>query len=181
MKKENLELRMYFFVPYQLTGIQQGIQCGHAALEYAKQFGHTPEYKDFIDNWKTWIVLNGGSTNSRNQEVGIDPECKPIGSLNQILESLQKLGPVCSYFREPDLQDAVTAVCFICDERVWNYEKYPDFDEAIYGSVDDHPWKECFYKTDNGCIMSYDMWLSKCIGGSINLELRKIIRGKRLA
>ena len=44
MKKE-LELRMYFFTIYQLSGIQKGIQAGHAALEYARLFGNTDLFK----------------------------------------------------------------------------------------------------------------------------------------
>ena len=32
---KTLELRMYFFVPYNISPIQKSIQAGHAALEYA--------------------------------------------------------------------------------------------------------------------------------------------------
>ena len=34
MCNNNLELRMYGLVPYQLMGIQQGIQYGHATDEF---------------------------------------------------------------------------------------------------------------------------------------------------
>jgi hypothetical protein len=168
----NLEKRMYFFVPYQLTGIQQGIQCGHAALEYTSEFGHTLEYKDFVKNWKTWIVLNGGSTNN-------DPQ--RLGSLNILLDELESTNINVAYFCEPDLQDAVTAVCFICDERVWNYEKYPDYDDKLYGSVEGNPWEKLFFGDGGIHHMNYDMWLAHCIGGNINLTLRNILKGKRLA
>ena len=63
MTKQPLELRMYFFVPYQLRGIQQAIQAGHAALEYARKFKDDKQFINFVNNWKTWIILNGGTTN----------------------------------------------------------------------------------------------------------------------
>lgn len=113
--ENTLEKRMYFFTIYQLTGIQAGIQCGHAALEYAYQYGQTEEYIDFITNWKTWIVLNGGTTNADRDFEGI-----PTGSLNLIGDQLQDNDIEFSYFVEPDLNNALSALCFIADERVFN-------------------------------------------------------------
>ena len=74
-----LEKRMYFFVPYQLTGIQQGIQCGHAALEYARKYWNDIYFIDFRENWKTWVILNGGTTNNNPDK---------LGTLNQIHNQL---------------------------------------------------------------------------------------------
>lgn len=56
-----MKYRMYFFVPCNISEIQKGIQAGHAALEYAFLYGDTDEYKSFIVNDKTWIILNGGT------------------------------------------------------------------------------------------------------------------------
>ncbi len=39
--ENRLEQRMYFFVPYNISEIQKGIQAGHAALQYANLCGHT--------------------------------------------------------------------------------------------------------------------------------------------
>ena len=158
-----LEKRMYFFVPYQLTGIQQGIQCGHAALRYAKKYWENPVFIDFRDNWETWVILNGGSTNSRQHEIDVDPNCKPIGTLNQIHNQLVENKIDCVDFYEPDLQDAMTAICFICDERVFNKEKYEDFEDKLLD--DQTPTKQ---------------WI-KSIGGEKNLFLRELLKGKRLA
>ena len=58
-----LKKRLYFFVPYNISPIQQAIQAGHAALEYAFKYGNTEEFIDFVTNHKTWIILNGGTTN----------------------------------------------------------------------------------------------------------------------
>lgn len=128
----NLEKRMYFLVPYNISPIQQAIQAGHAALEYAYRYGNDNDYVDFIENWKTWIILNGGTTNStRTLGDGIS-----IGSLNQTLDSIYQFNKEnpdfiidVSYFKEPDLNDALTAISLIVDERVFNRKDYPDFRE----------------------------------------------------
>lgn len=117
-----LEKRMYFFVPYNISEIQKGIQCGHAALRYARLFSDNPEVWDFVDNHETWIILNGGTTNDQRDFDG-----KPLGTLNQIGDELNENDIMFSYFIEPDLNNALTALCFICDERVFNREDYPDF------------------------------------------------------
>jgi hypothetical protein len=108
-----LELRMYFFTIYQLSGIQAGIQCGHAALEYANMYKDDPQYKDFIENWKTWVILNGGTTNSCSDE---------LGSLNEIVNQFGAKGIKYSVFHEPDLNNALTAMCFIADSRVFTFK-----------------------------------------------------------
>ena len=120
--EKQLELRMYFFVPYNISPIQQAIQAGHAALEYARKYADAGFFQEFVDYHKTWIVLNGGTTNDQRDFDGV-----PVGTLNQIGDQLQDNDIPFSYFREPDLNDALTALCFIADERVFNREDYPDF------------------------------------------------------
>ena len=129
---KDLEKRMYFLVPYNISPIQQAIQAGHAALEYAHHYKDDPETWEFVRNHKTWIVLNGGTTNkTRIEETGLLK-----GSLDNCL------GELCafnvenpdnqikfSYFYEPDLNDALTAICLVVDERVFNREDYPNFKE----------------------------------------------------
>ena len=151
-----LEKRMYFFVPYQLTGIQQGIQCGHAALEYARKYWNDIYFIDFRENWKTWVILNGGTTNNNPDK---------LGTLNQIHNQLLENEINCEVFYEPDLGDQMTAVCFICDERVFNKEKYPDLE--YNPDVD--------YQFDNN-----GKWL-ELIGGEKNLFLRELLKGKKTA
>lgn len=111
---------MYFFVPYHLSGIQKGIQAGHCALEYAKHHGNTETFKDFMENDKTWIILNGGTTRD------CDGISATHGEMNEIYRILFTNSHDFASFREPDLNNALTAICFIADERVWDFEKYPD-------------------------------------------------------
>ncbi len=120
--EERLELRMYGLVPYQLTGIQQAIQFGHAVVEYGLTFGDTEQYLDWAKNWKTFIVLNGGTTNTNlSTEDGL-----PFGTLNRHLMTLDELNVRYEKFYEPDLGDQLTAIVFVVDERIFNKTKYPE-------------------------------------------------------
>ena len=197
MKRINLELerRMYFFVPYNISPIQQAIQAGHAALEYALKF-HDPDcldeesqvFNDFAFNWKTWIILNGGTTNSKR---GLDTVV--FGSLDQIGDDLLLNEIPFAYFHEPDLNDALTAVCFICDERVFDRKNYPDFvdfilDVKMYkGAKEATPAQNVVMlkMQSNEHLQEmfpeyYKQWV-KFLGGKKNLFLRELIRDKRLA
>ena len=124
-EEKELELRMYFFVPYNISPIQQGIQAGHGLGRYCLRYGrHNPNHIvwDFLEKWETWIILNGGTTNDER-----DFEMIPAGTLNLIADQLQEADIEFSYMIEPDLNHALTTVCIICDERVFNREDYPDY------------------------------------------------------
>jgi len=181
MEDKLLELRMYFFVIYQLGGVHKGIQSGHAALDYALAYGNTDEYKDFILNWKTWIILNGGTTNDE-----LDIEGNPLGSLNQIGDSLNANGINFTYFREPDLNNSLTSLCFLVDERVFNKKDYPDFKDHIIENYE-------FQGSDAVLIRikdleslkteyseCYKQWI-RLIGGVKNAFLRELLKDKKLA
>lgn len=188
-----MEYRMYFFVPYNISPIQQGIQAGHAALRYALHYGkNSPDDPiwDFIAHWETWIVLNGGTTNGRRDLTG-----KVEGSLNQIADQLAEEGIPFTYFIEPDLNDALTALCLICDERVFNREDYPDFVDWLL-NIKMHPeaaeetkknspalWVEFKLHPEKQQQMFpeyYKEWID-FIGGEKNYFLRELIRDKKKA
>lgn len=156
-----LELRMYFLVPYNLSPIQQGIQAGHACQEYAYLYGDTKLFKRHSADHKTWIILNGGTT----RDKWLD------GTEGTLQESVALLSTTknipYAIFREPDLNYALTAICFICDERVWNYELYPD----VVENPEDSP------KTHN---LRVKGWI-RMLGGNDNYILRLLLKGKRLA
>ena len=182
-----LELRMYFFVPYNISGRQMGIQAGHAALRYARMFSNdNPEVWDFVDNHETWIILNGGTTNADRDFDGI-----PAGSLNLIADQLQENDIMFSYFVEPDLNNALTALCFIADERVFNRKDYPDFSDYLFNNHYDlfidktKDDDKIFDFTDieevqNRFSKEYKEWI-RFLGGVKNAFLRELIKDKRLA
>lgn len=117
-KKQNLELRMYCLVIYNCSPIQAGIQSLHAVVEYAQKYFKDEDYQSWAKKHKTVILLNGGTTNS----IRLSDK----GSLQMHLDKLSKNKIKHTYFCEPDLNDAMTCVCFLADERVFNKEKYPD-------------------------------------------------------
>lgn len=172
----NLEKRMYFLVPYQLSGIQQAIQAGHAALEYAREYKNDKQFINFVDNWKTWIILNGGTSRD-----GANDEER--GTLNSIEKNLEENEIKYTIFRETDLNNTLTAICFICDERIFNYKDYPSWkryiiDEMIGSNPDiliqtEEELKERFPKL-------YKKWLKK-IGGEKNAFLKNLLKDKELA
>jgi len=178
MKKDKFELRMIGLVPYNIMPIQQGIQFGHSKDEMAlKQIERLlvganidARFLDWLRNWKTYIILNGGTTNKR---TSIDTG-EPIGTLNQHLLTLGRHEIDFSTFYEEDLGDQLTAITFIVDERVFDKEKYPDFvDEYIAD-----PSRQ--FTVDEFWSIRYKTWVDD-IGGPKNAFLREFLKPFKLA
>ena len=104
---------MYGLVPYNLSPIQQGIQAGHSFIEYGLNHFNEKEYQDWAKNYKTFIILNGGTTNLNYDRPG---------SLNKHANYLESIGVKIARFHEPDLGDQLTAICFILNEKVFNFQ-----------------------------------------------------------
>lgn len=104
----NRPMRMYFFVMYNLSGIQKGIQAGHCALEYAYKYGMTdPNVEVFVRDHKTFILLSGGGSNDMLDRVN----------------ELDDLGIQYATFHEPDLNGSLSAIAFLVHK-----EDYADED-----------------------------------------------------
>ncbi len=176
-----LELRMYGLVPYNISPIQQAIQFGHAVVEYGQKYKNDPQYNDWADNYKTFIILNGGTTNSRFEiEDGL-----PFGTLNQHLLALDSQDIKLAWFNEPDLGDQLTAVVFIVDERVFNRKDYPDFEDWVsnidiseIGDISTYNDVIDEMRESNSDI--YKSWVA-FIGGEKNLFLRDFLKKFKLA
>lgn len=158
-----LEYRMYGLVAYQLSGtIHAGIQFGHAVVEYGQLVIGIPKfdkiYSKFANKDKTFIILNGGTTNENPER---------FGTLQQHSKTLRDNGVLIAEFREPDLNDTLTAIVFLVDERVFKRDLYPDFivDETA-----------SFEESEK----QYIDWLEK-IGGESNLFLRTFLPNFKLA
>jgi hypothetical protein len=141
---------MYGLVPYNLSPIQQGIQYGHAVVEYAQANFTDVDYQMWSKNDKTFIILNGGTTNSRRYDG------KYVGSLNQHVEDLTITGVKRSIFYEPDLGDCLTAVVFLVDDRVFDRITWPDYSGAVFmgnsspaDPADYWNWKMRFSEDEN--------------------------------
>ena len=154
--------RMYGLVPYNLSPIQQGIQFGHAVVEYQQSTKGISPYEAYYDKWarkdKTFIILNGGTTNENPDR---------LGTLQQHTKTLMDNEVLLATFKEPDLNDTQTAVVFLVDERVYDRVLYPDFvrDENSTEEENDAQYKN---------------WVEK-IGGDRNVFLRNFLLQFRLA
>lgn len=163
-KIKKLEYRMYGLVPYNISEIQKGIQFGHAVVEYANLHSKDKDYKQWSTQDKTFIILNGGTTNEGL--VPIDSNAfkrhkstTNLGTMQKHYLALEEAGIKFAFFREPDLNNTMTAIVFLVDERVFNKERNPDFDE-------NH--------------MNYHLW-AKSIGSAQNIFLRDFLKQFRLA
>ena len=195
MKK--LELRMYGLVPYNISPIQQGIQFGHAVVEYGQKMKYLGEhnqslniqYNDWADNWKTFIILNGGTSNHSVNRYSDTEEF--FGTMENNLKSLEDNDVEVSTFYEPDLNDMLSGIVFIVDERIFNKKDYPDFSDWLMSSK----YSELIrtFDTDVNIIAeyiknstnkedqkAYKEWVN-LVGGDKNVFLRDFLKNFRLA
>lgn len=215
--REKLELRMYGLVPYNVSEIQKGIQFGHAVVEYGqmvKSKNRMPDYMqddynqisqlvrtydDWANDWKTFIILNGGTSNhSQNRYHQFeDPSEQFTGTMESNLECLKESGIVTAEFYEPDLNDMLSAIVFIVDERVFNKKDYPDFEDWVIENYGDllHPDPnniKTFGKSQRQLAQMikdsnepsdkrvYNKWVN-FIGGEKNVFLKEFLKNFRLA
>ena len=155
----NRTYRLYGFVPYNLSPIQQGIQFGHAVQEYNNMMivSNSLDDRRAFDLWrlndKTFIILNGGTTNSNPER---------FGTLNKHLVELGDTYIPFASFREPDLGDQLTAFVFLVDDRVFDREAWPNYSGTFYtdGTPDEQEywdWKMEF--GDNESEADRIVWL----------------------
>ena len=169
-----LEYRMYGLVPYNISPIQQAIQYGHAVVEYGRMVRNTPHedtYNLWADKHKTFIILNGGTTNKNPER---------LGTLNQHANKLTEAEIVFDCFYEPDLGDQLTAIVFLVDERVFNKTLYPDFEPETLPSSQKKPTEKTLSLLEAKNNKNYELWVDK-IGGSKNAFLRDFLKSFRLA
>jgi hypothetical protein len=160
--KNELKYRMYGLVPYNLSEIQKGIQFGHAVVEYGRNVNGIKPFENIYNKWadcdKTFIILNGGTTNNNPER---------LGTLNLHMQAFKNAGITFADFYEPDLGDQLTAFVFLVDERVWDREKYPDFIQEDSNIIDVFS-------------QGYMNWV-ELIGGEKNLFLRSYLKTLKLA
>ena len=159
-----MEYRMYSFVLRQLNPMQKGVQTTHAVVEYAEKQGKDNEdYRKWANEDKTLIVLDGGI----------------YQDMMEIRGNLFKFGIKFAPFYEPDLNHMCTAIAVLADERVWNLEKYPNYD----------PYPQPPTVTRDGVELQlavhvesipYETWV-EYMGGEAIVKLRELICSKRLA
>ena len=169
-----LEKRMYFLTMYNLLSIQKGIQSGHAALEYVHKYRSDDEVWDFIENHKTWMVLNGGTSNDATQSFyGLE---KAKGSMEEHLAVLEENGVKTSVFHEPDLNYALSSICLIVDERVFNSKDFPAFPQYLAKIKNEFSYTFNM-NLEEQYVEEYKDWI-KLIGGKKNVFLKEFLSPK---
>ena len=138
---------------------------------------------DWAKYHKTFIILNGGTTNQRTDLI----TKLPVGSLNNHLTSLKNGGVKVATFEEPDLGDQLTAVVFLVDERVFNKEEYPEFIDyvkqfpEIIATFEDKSLYQIARHLEERRAAVYMQWVEDVLGGEINEFLRKFLKQFKLA
>lgn len=176
-----LELRMYGLVPYNLSPIQQGIQFNHANDNYTLNYSGDDDYNRFLTEWKTNILLNGGTSNEGHMVRQGFKEEMYVGTMQQHLKDLLANGIKVATFYEPDLNSMLTAIVFLVDERVFNKKLYPDFiyPESPLGGFGDVSEQQLLTRF-SAIEKDREKWVES-IGGPKNEFLREFLRDKRLA
>ena len=64
-------------------------------------------------------------------------------------------------FYEPDLGDQLTALCFLLDERVYDRELYPDYDEHINDDMNEWDYYESLWGSEWRTILDQREFISK--------------------
>ena len=100
---------------------------------------------------KPFIILNGGTTNKNENN---------LGTMNVNATKLYAMGVQYSTFYEPDLGDQLTAVVFLVDERVYDYEKYPPYDYIIH-EVGETSYYDNLFGKESDKILEMREFLSK--------------------
>lgn len=93
---------MYSIAMRHLSGIQKGIQSWHAGQHYANKHWDDKDFQQWAKTDETIIVLEAGTSDM----------------VTSAIKKLRKLGVKVVEFREPDFENARTAVAFLVDERV---------------------------------------------------------------
>lgn len=168
-----LEYRMYGLVPYNISDIQKGIQFGHAVVEYFLTIPKSVELNKWASTDKTFIILNGGTTNENKND-------KFYGTLQQYRDDLKNIGVRFAEFKEPDLNNSLSAFVFLVDERVYDRELYPNFikEELPYGR--NKPSEKMVKILEEKNNIKYERWVEK-LGGAKNVILRDYLKNFKLA
>ena len=138
-------------------------------------FKNLPRLDNDYLNWakynKTFIILNGGTTNTNPER---------LGTLNRHMETMREAGVLLQEFHEPDLGDQLTAVVFLVDERVFNKTLYPDFIPETLPWGRKKPSEKELAELEARNAENYKYWVEK-IGGEKNAFLRDYLKPLRLA
>ena len=180
--------RMYSLVMYNISPIQQGIQAGHAWVDYTVKHIEDNDLQYWARNDKTVIILNGGTSNCGESSLhGLTVDTpNTLGTMEQHYQWLKSNGTKAVAFNEPDLNNSLSAIAFLVPEQVFNKKDFPDINlieiSGLPIGYQTKPYHEVIEFLLNGGIESsnFDNWVES-IGGAGNVRLRLFLSKFRLA
>jgi hypothetical protein len=122
---------------------------------------------------KTFIVLNGGTTNESISD-------KWYGSMQKYRDTLYENGVVFGEFYEPDLNNTLTSIVFLVNERVFDKVNYPNFEKEMLPWSKTKPSEKKLKELEERNANNYENWIDK-IGGPKNAFLREFLSKFKLA
>jgi hypothetical protein len=145
-----MELRLYSFVNFYLSSIQQGIQTGHVAVDLVRKYtanGNplrtdiTEErvalVENWADNWKTFITLNGGNAEGiAEATLTISKSGFPWAIFKEDESSLGGI-QTCVAVILPDF--IFGAQRKLSADRATEYFEFEDEDGALHMFMEGHP------------------------------------------
>lgn len=167
-ENDGLEYRGYGIIPYNIKPIQAGIQYSHAIVEYVLDNFNTKAFRLWGKLHKTAVLLDGGTSNHSENRYS---EEEYIGSMEQHCEFLKENGVTFSTFYEPDLNDMLSCIFVIADERTFNFKKYPDYGMR-YDASKKILVKEPFWAPN---LQPTQEWIDN-LGGEKIYQLREYLR-----
>lgn len=110
-----MELRLYSFVNFYLSSIQQGIQTGHAAVRLVRKYaqpGYVKSVVDMANEWadrhETFIILNGG-------------DYENICKIRDLIYSSADVFPFCEFYESRSaLNSMLTSIAIVLPETIFN-------------------------------------------------------------
>lgn len=121
-------MRLYSFVNYYLSPLQQGLQTAHCVSEYVNKYPISMKksfFEDWANNHKTIIICNGGNSLQ----------------LNELYSKLQTFSDLydypCTKFNEDaqSLNGATTAVSIVLPENIYGSIKIYDTNKSTVPDV----------------------------------------------
>lgn len=145
-----MELRLYSFVNFYLSSIQQGIQTGHVAVDLVRKYtanGNpfradiTEErvalVEEWADSWKTFITLNGGNASGIAEATNIILKSGfPWAIFREDEQSLSGI-QTCVGVILPDF--IFGAQRKLSSDRTTEYFEFEDTDGALHVFMEGHP------------------------------------------
>jgi hypothetical protein len=133
-----MELRLYCFVDWMLSSIQQGIQTGHAAVDLVRKYPRNAMVSDWADNHKTFIILNGGDYEGVREALRITSETK---------------FPFVPFYESKRANGGrITCVAVVLPETVFNAAPFIDTSytpSKLFRHVDEKTGDEIVYASDH--------------------------------